>query len=256
MAAKPTRDAFFNARPRLPEHWQELAEAGWDLYWIELLRNSNEKSLSEAEREPFLKLIQLADAGTLVCNSAKRNPMEVLGDSKKQLCCCVDWKVRLVKGSRVERAGPQDGLPQVYYQLDGFVKMPGQRVEYVPAHGTERAVFEGEFPVTIVLAGESEFIPTESRQSGEHSWQIGRHAQLKGRFYRMWSYHSERLENSSTKGRQLAPLIVAENLLPARPDPIPASPVGWFGVAMGVGVVLIMAGIMTLVFKDRFRSPS
>lgn len=253
---EPTAKSLSGVRPALPVHWQELAEAGWDLHWIDLLRNANEKALSEKEREPLLRLIQLAERNSLSGSSSAQKPMEILRNSLEHICCNVDWKVRLVKGSRVEMSEPYGDLPQVYYQFDGFVKIPGQRVEYVPANGTNRVTFEGEFPVTIVMTGRNDFIPDASLQSGEQSWKIGRHAQLQGRFYRIWSYHSERLETNFEKGRQLAPLIVGIKMFPAQAEPNLASPVGWFGVAMGVGIVLIMFGITIMVFRDTFRSPS
>jgi len=256
ISLKDAPESFLQARPALPQHLQELAEVEWDLYWLELLRDQNEKSLSASERAPFLKLLQVASQGKLPSYSEPKTPLEVMRRAQELMGCNVDWQVRLVSGSRVETGPWEGGASQAYYQFDGFVKIPGQKVEYIPAAGKDRLVFDGEFPVTVVSAVESEFVPLERLAAGELSWKIGRHARVQGKFYRMWSYRSERLESKDGQGRQLSPLVVGVTIEPAIATPLPDSPIGWFGTALCIGVVLILTGIIISVYRDTFRSRS
>lgn len=249
-------DSFQLAQPALPKHWLELADFDWDCYWFELLRNANEKAISPWEREPFQKLLQLTSHGGLGCDSQPGRPMDVLARPEEFLGCCVDWEVRLVQGSRVEWPAREASPPFEYYQFDGFVKIPGQKVEYLAAGGAERILFEGEFPVTIVTTTPHDFAGQQSSAAGQPSWKIGRHARVQGRFYRIWSYRSQRLETDDRQGRQLAPLIAGATMEAISPTPPPESPIGWFGTVLCIGVVLILVGIIISVTKDTFSGKS
>ena len=238
--------------PALSPTWRRLGAAGWNLAWSELIEANDQRGIAAAEAEPFWRLMEIAARDGMDAAEQPVQPLDVIRSPSMHLGAVVDWKVRLVTGHVLElRPSAEDS--RRYFQFDGFVKIPGQRVDYTLPDQQGTITFEGEFPVTLVMDGESEFVPSDRVASGERSWSIGRHARATGRFYRLWSYRSQRLEAAGSDARQVAPLVMLSRLEPAKPDPPPPSPVGWFGLALGAGIVLIMGGILISVFRDRTR---
>jgi hypothetical protein len=147
-------------------------------------------------------------------------------------------------------------VPTGYYQYDGFVKIPGQQINY-QAEGAEKPVsFREEFPVTVLMQADSPFVSQEAISSGQTTWKIGRTVRVTGRFFRLWSYHSQRLSTQQQAIRQVAPLVVASSLEVDRPTPRQLGTVGWFGYAMAAAIILVLVGILVSVFNQTFRSPN
>ncbi len=247
--------------PAIKPSWSAIASKGWNLSWFDLLESQNKKPLDAAETQPLLSLLAISHRESLeplgpsvtAFPDILKNPNEHLGDA-------IDWKVRLVRGSRVELNSSESKVDTntQYFQYDGFVSVPGQTVRYVIPNSKDELIFEGEFPVTLLMASASDFVPQNALNSGEISWSVGRHARAKGRFYRLWSYQSEKVESlgrhlwaeSEATARQVAPLIVVGSLEPAWPDPLPPSPVDWFAYAMAGAIALLLGVILIFSLKD------
>jgi hypothetical protein len=258
--------------PQISDRWYRLAKSGWDLSWLDLLAEQNQKPLAPEETLPLINLLRLGlnQANALETDSIE--PIEVLRSPIENIAAPIDWKVRLVTGTLVQLDGQQN--PQLkllwreqqssdkatvgYYQFDGFVKLPGHRINYLTADQRQNILFEGEYPITVLIHEDSplvdrSFLQDRSGLTGGTSWEIGRTARVSGRFFRMWSYRSQRLSGRSGDERQVAPLLIASSIRPASPDPVARSPVGWFGYALTGGVTLIMIGILLLAFSDASR---
>ena len=181
-------------------------------------------------------------------------PQNALAEPRDSLGERVRWRVRLVSCSIIPVSDPADrkalGKDQ-YFQIDGFVELGNQRILYampgsdLAENGdTEFVEFEGEFPITIVLSGGSDLVEAQRGTEGELSWDLGGYAWLEGRFYRLWSYHSEMLEQTQAAARQAAPLVVATKLTQATaPIRVTSAPIGWFGYGLA-GATLCFLGIL------------
>jgi hypothetical protein len=99
-------------------------------------------------------------------------------------------------------------------------------------------------------------VSQEAISSGQTTWKIGRTVRVTGRFFRLWSYHSQRLSTQQQAIRQVAPLVVASSLEVDRPTPRQLGTVGWFGYAMAAAIILVLVGILVSVFNQTFRSPN
>jgi hypothetical protein len=254
--------------PELSPRWLRLGAAGWDLSWRDVVEKNHQKPISSEETPALLHLITLV--GRLDQNAGPEDmtdpvaPLQALREPIESMAAQVDWIVRLVSGSEVQlppgsfpeltgtgtEAADQRLRPTRYYQFDGFVKLPGQKVNYQTADRRESIQFDGEYPVTILMQEGSEFILKDESGKNQPTWNIGKTARVGGRFYRLWSYRSERLSKADGDQRQVAPLIIAAKLEPASPPLNPQEPTGWFGYALTGLVSLIMAGILFSVLRD------
>jgi hypothetical protein len=247
-------------KPTLKPSWLELAQAGWNLSWMDLLSQMNQKSLSASEAPPLRKMLEITAQNSESVQDAVQSPIEVMKDPLSNIGSAIDWRIRLVHGSLVQWSSSesqgQASVPTGYYQYDGFVKIPGQQINY-QAEGAEKPVsFREEFPVTVLMQADSPFVSQEAISSGQTTWKIGRTVRVTGRFFRLWSYHSQRLSTQQQAIRQVAPLVVASSLEVDRPTPRQLGTVGWFGYAMAAAIILVLVGILVSVFNQTFRSPN
>jgi hypothetical protein len=86
-----------------------------------------------------------------------------------------------------------------WYQLTIFPNLKGRPIQVATREGTPE-VYQNAFPVTVCVVTLPQGFDSESI--------VGSVFQFSGYFYRIWSYPSERTENSDLDG-QPSPLIMA-----------------------------------------------
>ncbi len=243
--------------PPWTDRQQQLAKLGWDLVHVETTESHNRQPLRAREAEAFYSL--LAGIGQAPGLEGKEHSLiEILAKKTPLVGAHVRWTVRLVSGAVVEvpNAQHQKWLGgDRYYQFDGMVDIGNQAVHYqLPGNGEPSVKFAGEFPVTLVMRETSPFVPSEKVASGELNWKVGEYVQVSGLFYRLWSYESELMSGQSTPVRQAAPLVMAHELAASAP-PVRqvVTSVGWFGYALTLATLALLAGILWSVFQKPKR---
>lgn len=242
-------------QPKIPAAWIDLAKAGWDLSWFDVLDKYNKKPLSNDELGPLVKLLEITAQQSLISRDGRlAQPLEVISQPKAHLGAEVDWSVRLVTGSLVEIV--QDQKTIQYYQYDGFVAIPdGQTIKFDSGNAEGQTVdFKGEFPVTVLTSVDSQFVGREQIQAGQHTWPVGKKATVRGRFLKLWSYESERLKASSGNGRLIAPLVVASEMSELLVQPKMNRQGAWMFYLVGLAVVIIASSFVQITFRKRART--
>ncbi len=248
--------------PKLPSHYLDLGAAGWDLANFDAVSQQNQKPIQRAESKAFFSLIRIAGemSSRLPRGRAELDqPLDVLSNAQRSVGKPIRWRVRILSGTlvRVENARDQQTLgSDSYVQYDGFVDIANDKIRFQtsPVGQPKQYVeFEGEFPITILGTTRAAFGKNKNANQGEQSWRIGQYAEMEGLFYRMWSYQSELVSSRQSQARQIAPLVIAHQLIPASaPLRSKDAAIGWFGWALCASTVLILATILYLVFvKDR-----
>ncbi len=245
-------------RPKLTPNQLTIGSAGWDLAYLDLVQRNAQKPISTDESECFFSFLRAA--ATYSASDLKlefnRSPVELMKAARRNCGAPIQWVIRAVRGSAIDV--PESvrqtvtGLPKRYYQIDGFVHLGNQKVSFsVPTPGgKDKIVFEREFPITIVTLDES-LVPEEVLNGQSASWQVDRYLEATGAFYRLWEYHSDLVSSKNSEARQAAPLVAAASFLPTQ-LPVPqtgAEPIAWFGVAMCIAVLVILAGVLYLTLK-------
>lgn len=241
-------------QPKLPAAWIDLAKAGWDMSWFDVLDKYNKKPLSNEELGPLVKLLEITAQKPTLRDGRVSQPLEVISQPRAHLGLEVDWSVRLVTGSLVEIV--QDQKTIQYYQYDGFVTIPdGQTIKFDSGNADGQTVdFKGEFPVTVLTSVDSQFVGHEQIQAGQHTWPVGKKATVRGRFLKLWSYESERLKASSGNGRLIAPLVVASEMSELLVQPKMNRQGAWMFYLVGLAVVIIASSFVQITFRKRART--
>ncbi len=241
-------------QPKIPAPWIDLAKAGWDMSWFDLLEKYNKKQLSNEELGPLVKLLEITSQRPTSRTGRVSQPLEVISQPKTHIGLEVEWSVRLVTGSLVEIT--QDQRTIQYYQYDGFVAIPdGQTIKFDSGNtGGQTVDFKGEFPVTVLTSRDSQFVGREQIQAGQHTWPVGKRATVRGRFLKLWSYESERLKSSSGNGRLIAPLVVASDMSELLIQPKMNRQGSWMFYLVGLAVVIIASSFVQISFRNRARA--
>ncbi len=245
------RQAVDACRPQLPPEWRQLALGGWDLGWVDVVRRNNQHPIGQEEAPALFSLLRIIDQQSVAEGAVApaEDPLQVFSAGEDALLKPVRWSVRLVSGSVVEvdDASQRRWLGgDRYFQLDGFVDIGNRRIRYrtqdmPPGESIE---FEGEFPVTILVRTPGDLVPEEARRGAVRGWEIGRYAEVQGRFYRMWAYESELMERKASGGRQAAPLVVAHTVRPTVPQIRSSAGSVWFTYALGFALILILGYVL------------
>ncbi len=247
--------------PRLGLEYLRLGAAGWDLANFDVVLQHNQKSISRDESDGFFSLIRIASEQTMLASTSQLDrPLDVLRDTSQSIGKQVHWRVRIVSGTLVQVEDPKQQQllgSDSYIQYDGFVDIGSDRIRFrTDASGAPAQIvdFQGEFPITIIGSSDAPFTPSASIKHAERSWRVDHFAELQGIFYRMWSYQSELVEAHNSAARQIAPLVIATRIdaiaAPSRADD---NTVGWFGWALCVSTVVILAAMLVLVFSKERR---
>lgn len=239
-------------QPKIPVAWIDLAKAGWDLSWFDMLDRYNKKPLSAEELGPLLKLLEITAQKPSSRGGSVAQPLDVISQPRTHIGLEVDWSVRLVTGSLV--AIEQDQKTIQYFQYDGFVAIPdGQTIKFDSGNG-QTVDFKGEFPVTVLTSVDSTFVGHEQIKAGQHTWPVGKKATVRGRFLKLWSYESERLKASSGNGRLIAPLVVASEMSELLVQPKMNRQGSWMFYLVGLAVVIIASSYVQITFRNRARA--
>ena len=239
-------------QPKIPAAWIDLAKAGWDMSWFDVLDKYNKKPLSNEELGPLVKLLEITAQKPSFRSGSVSQPLEVISQPRTHIGLDVDWSVRLVTGSLVEIM--QDQKTIQYYQYDGFVAIPdGQTIKFDSGNG-QTVDFKGEFPVTVLTSVDSPFVGHEQIKAGQHTWPVGKKATVRGRFLKLWSYESERLKASSGNGRLIAPLVVASEMSELLVQPKMNRQGSWMFYLVGLAVVIIASSYVQITFRNRARA--
>lgn len=251
-------DLKLGVQPQLPEHWTRLAEAGWDLAWMDRIAENSQQRLAAEEAEGLFSLIRLLKEKRATLQSGEvLPPMQALADSTSSFGKLVRWPVRLVSAAVV--SVEDEELAKTlnanrYLQFDGFVDIGNQVVNYQAGDGRVR--FEREFPVTVLAAYEEQWIPEDLRGTNTLAWDVGRYYEAEGLYYRLWSYESELVQRQDAGSRQASPLVLASKLSPIMPpnSGSGAGDIGWFGYALCLATLVILGSVLYLATqRDRRR---
>lgn len=251
-----------NFLPSIPSNLRVLGQLGWNLSFADQVAANNQQPLRENESQAFYTMLNLLDSaaavGMISQSVGQLGPVDSLAAPAISLGQAVRWPVRLVSCSVVEVDSEAERLwlgSGQYFQFDGFVDMGNRRVRYQidSTRPADDVVFEREFPITLVMKSTSEFTPRHELSGGNQSWTVGRFAEVEGCFYRLWSFESEFLQQKKTDARQAAPLVMATRLQPSWPParPATATEIGWFGYALCLATLVILAAILTSVAKSQ-----
>lgn len=247
--------------PAIDDHLWRLGSSGWNLAWLDAVREGNGKRIERDESHAFFALLRVANEkyprASIV--DGLSDPLQMLDKPQQSVGKPLRWRVRLVSGAVVQIDDPRSAErlgSDRYYQLDGFVDIGARQIRYQVGEPTQprEIVFEREFPVTIVTAETSQYVPREAVLGEQLNWQIGRYVELDGLFYRLWSYQSDLVSSQRQAARQIAPLVVALELSESAPPPRRAEPVGWFGYAL-CGTTLAFLGAILWLASQNDRRP-
>jgi len=270
-------------QPEISDDWKRLAELGWDLANIDLLKRLLSADLSYEDRDGFYSLLSIAKqlgekkedevrwASMKQPELLLRNPAEWIG---KQIAV----KGRIARVTRVPIENEEirrTAGAEFYYELDGFIRLEGRKIEVRPpvatatAEGqaikqrTETLVYEDEFPMTLVTLQLPEAMQAGAADANgvpHQSWELQQWIDVRGVFYRTWSYRSEYVSREDQRERQMAPLIVAASIQPStfsaeRPNS-PGSWTGWLVVGTILSLVVIIWAFVIADWRNMFRKYS
>ena len=155
-----------------------------------------------------------------------------------------------------------------YYEMDGFIRIEGKRIVIPPANSgnnseasggrTEDLVYENEFPMTVVAIELPDFLKAgefDSQGVQHQSWDTQRWVDVKGIFYRNWSYRSEYVSRGNSKERQMAPLIAAANIqiteMTSESVSSPGNWVNWLAMFVIFGLIALIWGFVVADSKKK-----
>lgn len=255
-------------RPKLSDAWLNLALLGSDLTWIDLARSRQKYDLGFEDRSSFYSLLRIARELSAIERSptneldwAKIHGTELLAQEQDQwVGRTISVKGRIARISRVAIDHLQSQeltKAKFYYELDGFIRIEGKRIVIPPpksrSGGTslapqrdEELVYENEFPMTVVALELPDFLKigeVDERGVTHQSWATQTWVDVKGVFYRNWSYRSDFVSRGSSRERQMAPLVVASSIrmtdVPVEKVSSPGIWVNWLALFM-IGALLAL----------------
>lgn len=255
-----------------------LSLHGFDVSLMDTVGRLNGKPLLPADQAAFYGMLR---AATSVGEQSPPPPPARrvdAGDLLKHAADNFGKRVRLpcqlVRVTKVWTDAPEarDLLGNSHYwQIDALGDLGNLMIRMEAGDASEEPViFENRYPISIVamelppflralvVGGDSEaFVEADVAL-------LTRQVIVEGFFYRLWSYHSDRMRGHGD-GKQVGPLLVASLLLdaePARGDPIGVNRIGQvaaIATALGLVAVLIwirVTGRGDLLARARRRSSS
>jgi hypothetical protein len=267
--------------PEIPSDWKRLLLYGSDLTWIDKASMRQNLGLSFSDRDSFYSLLRIATQVAQDGNGSPLGPVNwaKLPETELLTKAQATWIGRgiEVKGriARITRVSIDNADSQklagadCYYELDGFVRIEGKRIVVaapkIAAQNTkeltdeqvrtDELVYENEFPFTVVTLKLPEFLKAGliDRDGVEHqSWELQRWVDVRGFYFRNWSYRSEFVSGKSSRERQMAPLIVASELLPTEFDfPINTSPSQYLSWGIVVAILFLTFVCSRFILSDR-----
>ena len=216
--------------PPLSESRTYLLEQGWDLSWIDLVRELQTepiKTLSSRELKPYFALMKLAKQAPLVASDSQSMGRPLgellvpLSDRAKAKPTVerVQMKMRVVRVTRVKVVDGREAKllgSDHYYQMDTMADI-GNRTFEIKTDG-DPIVYNREYPVTCVAIDVPNWLlksalGANEQNESEQVWYPRAKATGSGWFYRFWSYKTQEITQSLGKSkRQISPLVVLDAL--------------------------------------------
>ena len=222
-------------QPPIASDMIPLMQQGWDLSWNDQIAAKQKMTLTDQESDAFYSLINLTSSK----KSASEGPdksvapksmtvsiFDCLKDPHKRVLQNVSGKIRTVRVTRIGLDQPaQQALigDKQYFEVNALVDIGRQSIRMVSDVKEEPIVFNGEFPITIIIRDlPQELLPTSPDQtlvsdsdgnSNSESWYVSQPMQFEGRFFRLWTFESQQTDSvNRDSARQVAPLVVASSL--------------------------------------------
>lgn len=220
--------------PKIAEGLQFLLVNGWDLAWLDRIRELQLdpiKPLSPIEMEPLYSLMRLAKRTPFVgseipTNSASSDQSIVKlldtltrpNTKAKHVLERVSMKLRIVRVTCVPVEDPAHANMlgrDRYYQLDGMADIGNRTFE--KKTGNEPIIYHKEYPVTCVLIDIPAWLNSDEQSDFTSNiqkvWYPRMKSTAEGWLYRFWSYKTQETTQSfNTSQKQIGPLIVLDAL--------------------------------------------
>ena len=223
--------------PNISEPLQFLMQNGWDLAWIDRVRELQVdpiKPLSLKEIEPYFALMEIAKRTPYLATNSSTEPssskgsivdmIEAFRQKKANVRPAIErmaMNMRIVRVSRVHVEDPEQTAilgSDRYFQIDAMADI-GNRTYEIKA-GKDPIVYHKEYPVTCVaidvpswLMGVEHIAERDSGLNTEHVWYPRMKATASGWFYRFWSYKTHEISQSlGENNKQIGPLIVLDSI--------------------------------------------
>ena len=233
-----------------------LARLGMDIGLFDELANRHGQSVGSPERECFYRLL-----------AALRNPRaerelprtpQPINLTELLLRPAENEGKSLVLEGTLRRLTPIDVNDEdinaafdidAYYQLDAFVSLGKRSIRLGRQDDPDAPVFEGQFPVTICVAKlppELQAIADQQLKDGERNRMLNEVIYVKGVFFKVWSYHTQFVDSSSSTNRQVSPMIIAYSIemeQPERRGPLT-------GLAVGIVFILVLGATWFYVWRN------
>ncbi len=234
LAEGPSTFDTSSITPKISEGMQFLLVNGWDLAWMDRIRELQIdpiKPLSPREMEPLFSLMRLAKqtpfAGSGTPTSSKSSDQSIVklldtltrsNTKAKHVMERVSMKVRIVRVSCVPIEDPTQAAIlgiDLYYQLDGMADI-GNRT-YEKKEGNDPIIYHKEYPVTCVSIDIPAWLMSDQQSDStsniQQVWYPRTKATAAGWFYRFWNYKTQETTQSlHTNQQQIGPLIVLDEL--------------------------------------------
>ncbi len=223
--------------PPNPETFHFLLSHGWDLAWLDILReleNGQIRPFSARELEPYFSLMQIAKKAPFVAvdtrlatlKTARKIPELIEAFRKKQdgnMPCMerVEMNMRIIRISRVKIDNPAEASvlgSDGYFQLDAMADI-GNRTYEIKGEN-EPILYHREYPITCVaielpswLRNIDSSSNSDTTASEVQVWYPRMKSYASGWFYRFWSYKTQETSQSLGENKkQIGPLIVLDHL--------------------------------------------
>ncbi len=223
--------------PNISEPLKFLMRNGWDLAWIDRVRELQMdpiKPLSLKEIEPYFALMELAKRTPYLATKPSTEPassegsivdlIEAFRQKKANVRPAIErmsMNMRIVRVSRVHvEDSDQTAIlgSDRYFQIDAMADI-GNRTYEIKAD-KDPIVYHKEYPVTCVaidvpswLMGVERIAERDSGLNTEHVWYPRMKATASGWFYRFWSYKTHEISQSlGANNKQIGPLIVLDSI--------------------------------------------
>ncbi len=222
-----------------------LATHGMDIALFDDVRQRNRKPVAAADRECFYRLLATVESVSQEQFAERaRRPLE-LGPLLQEPAlhhgevCLVHGTVRRITTVEVTDLAIQQRLGiHRYYQLDIFVPLGDQVIQFTSRDASKAPKFSNSYPVTV-CAGE---LPA-GLEPGE---ELNRAVSLPAVFFKLWAYRSRYVSSFDEHQLQLSPMLIGASLrLISPPSDAPSQlPLLW-----GCSFLVVLAVVWFFIWR-------
>ncbi len=237
-----------------PSHVQ-LAQLGFDIAWLDILRQANGQPMSRVEKDPFYALLTATRRNVSNQPHAARHLdlpalLRAPGNSHGALfafTASVRRATRIVVDDPVvqERYGVSH-----YYELDVLIPLGNVTIQLKDSDPQKRLIYENNYPATVCSLRVPDQIERAARNAAAgitESPLINETLQVEGYFYRIWGYSSEYVSSRAPGSVHPSPLFIATEVK-LRPATVPPRDY-WLSATVAVVFAAGMLLILYLAWK-------